>query len=75
MEFFPVDLMTDRFINRNIQDKDGPIFADAFYEELFRGSDGKPMDWPDVDKSARAFDFAMKGAAFRHWVPFVYLGQ
>ncbi|KAH9484411.1 hypothetical protein JR316_0003892 [Psilocybe cubensis] len=64
----------------NIQDRDGPIFADAFYEELFKGSDGLPMDYPDVNKSIQAFDFAVqklrsKGAAFRYWVPFVHLGQ
>lgn len=63
-------------------DEDGPIVADAFYEELFRGPDGKPALEPDATKSARALDFAVKklrssspNVSFRRWVPFIHMGK
>jgi len=35
-----------------IMDSDGPTIADGFYEELFRGPDGKRTLEPDTTKSA-----------------------
>ncbi|KAF8815740.1 hypothetical protein BYT27DRAFT_7333814 [Phlegmacium glaucopus] len=63
-----------------MMDKDGPTMADAFYEELFRGLNGKPALEPDVTKSARALDVAVKklrsrNVSFRRWVPFIHMGK
>ncbi|KAF8809291.1 TPR-like protein [Phlegmacium glaucopus] len=43
-----------------IRDQDGPVVADAFYEELFRGPDGNPALEPDITRSARALHAAVK---------------
>ena len=37
------DTMVLKIFTREMADKDGPIIADAFYEELFRGPDVKPL--------------------------------
>ncbi|KDR74377.1 hypothetical protein GALMADRAFT_141422 [Galerina marginata CBS 339.88] len=63
-----------------IMDVDGPTIADAFYEELFLGPDGKPALEPDIAKSARALHIAVQklrsmNVPFRHWVPFIHLGN
>ncbi|KAF8810350.1 TPR-like protein [Phlegmacium glaucopus] len=57
-----------------MKDRDGPTIADAFYEELFRGPDGKATLEPDITKSARALDVAVKklrssspNVFFRRW--------
>ena len=61
-------------------DKDGPIVADAFYEELFRRPDVKPALEPDTTKSAQALHLAVKklrsqNASFGRWVPFIHIGK
>ncbi|KDR86180.1 hypothetical protein GALMADRAFT_53910 [Galerina marginata CBS 339.88] len=63
-----------------IMDKDGPIVADVFYEELFRGPDGKPMLVPDTEKSPQALHKAVQKlrfqkVAFRRWIPFIHMGK
>ena len=63
-----------------MMDEDGPIIADAFYEELFRGPDGRPIDQPDVKKSTYALHLAVKklrskNVSFRRWVPFIHMGK
>jgi hypothetical protein len=42
-----------RQFTREIADKDRPIMADAFYEELFRVPLVKPVLEPDTTKSAQ----------------------
>ena len=62
-------------------DKDGPIIADKFYEELFFGGpDGRLALEPDMTRSALALHLAVKklrsqGVSFRRWVPFVHMGK
>lgn len=61
-------------------DQDGPTIADAFYEELFRGPDGKPVIEPDTTNSAQALHIAVKklrsqNVSFRRWVPFIHMGK
>lgn len=62
-------------------DKDGPIIADAFYEELFRGPEVKPPALePDTTKSALALHVAVKklrsqNAPFGRWIPFIHIGK
>ena len=61
-------------------DEDGPVIADTFYEELFRGPDGRPTQEPDVKKSVRALHLAVKklrskNISFRRWVPFIHMGK
>ncbi|PPQ82282.1 hypothetical protein CVT25_008432 [Psilocybe cyanescens] len=63
-----------------MMDKDGPIVADAFYRELFRGPDGEKTLEPDVTKSAYALHTAVKElrsrkVSFRRWVPFIHMGK
>ena len=41
-------------------DQDRPTIADAFFERLFQGSDGKPALEPDTTKPAQALHFAVK---------------
>lgn len=66
--------------SRVMADMDGPAITDTFYEELFRGSDGKPCLQPDTTKSAQALHSAVqklrsKNVPFRRWVPFIHLGK
>ena len=63
-------------------DDDGPVVADAFYEELFRvhGPDGKPPARPDITRSAFALHLAVNklrssGVAFHRWVSFIHMGK
>ena len=63
-----------------MRDQDGPIIADIFYEELFRGPDGKPALKPDTTKSVQALHIAVKklrahNIPFRRWVPFIHMGK
>jgi hypothetical protein len=63
-----------------MNDQDGPTITDAFYEELFCDSDGKPANEPDMTKSALALHLAVKklrsqNVSFRRWVPFIHLGK
>ena len=64
-----------------MSDEDGPIIADAFYEELFRrGPDAKPVLEPDTTKSAQALHDAVKklrsqNASFVRWIPFIHIGK
>jgi len=63
-----------------MKDQDGPTIADAFYEELFCGPDGKPAHEPDMTKSALALHLAVKklcsqNVSFQRWVPFIHLGK
>jgi hypothetical protein len=63
-----------------MRDEDGPAIADGFYEELFRGPEGKAMPEPDVTKSALALHIAVKklrsqDVSFRRWVAFIHLGK
>ena len=63
-----------------MRDTDGPAMADIFYEELFRGPDGKPMLEPDTTKSPQALHVAVKklrskNVGFVHWVPFIHMGM
>ncbi|KDR69604.1 hypothetical protein GALMADRAFT_1352198 [Galerina marginata CBS 339.88] len=63
-----------------IQDRDGPVVADAFYKELIRGPDGRPTREPDASKSAYALHMAVKTlrnekASFSRWVPFIHMGN
>jgi len=65
---------------RRIYDEDGPVVADAFYEELFRSADGKPDVRPDITRSALALHIAVdklrsSGVPFRCWVPFIHMGK
>ena len=65
---------------RKMADKDGPIIADAFYEELFRGTDLKPALEADTTKSAQALHDAVKklrsqNASFGRWIPFINIGK
>jgi len=65
---------------RQIYDDDGPVVADVFYEELFRGADGKPNAQPDITRSALALHLAVdklrsSGVAFHRWVPFIHMGK
>ena len=41
-------------------DEDGPIIADTFYEELFRGPNGKPGFEPDAMKSVQTLHAAVQ---------------
>ncbi|KDR68185.1 hypothetical protein GALMADRAFT_161118 [Galerina marginata CBS 339.88] len=61
-------------------DVDGPTVADAFYEHLFQGPDGKPIRRPDMKKSAQALHVSVgklrsKGVSFRRWLPFIHMGK
>jgi len=61
---------------REMMDEDGPTIADTFYEELFRGPDGKQALEPDITKSALALHLAVKklrsqSVSFSRWVPFI----
>ncbi|KDR76437.1 hypothetical protein GALMADRAFT_445475 [Galerina marginata CBS 339.88] len=61
-------------------DEDGPIIADTFYRELFKGLEGNPTILPDTSKSAEALAAATKelrgrGVPFKRWVPFIHMGQ
>jgi len=63
-------------------DDDGPVVADAFYEELFRSHDldAKPHGRPDITRSALALHLAVdklrsSGVAFHRWVPFIHMGN
>ncbi|KIM38734.1 hypothetical protein M413DRAFT_420131 [Hebeloma cylindrosporum] len=63
-----------------MMDGDGPIIADAFYEEIFRGPDGKPAPQPDTSKSAQALHIAImklgsNNVPFHRWVPFIHMGK
>jgi len=65
---------------RRIYDEDGPVVADAFYEELFRGADGKPDARPDTTRSALALHLAVdklrsSGVPFHRWVSFIHMGK
>ena len=65
---------------RRIYDEDGPVVADAFYEELFRGADGKLDAGPDITRSALALHLAVdklrsSGVPFHRWVPFIHMGK
>jgi hypothetical protein len=65
---------------REMKDEDGPTIADAFYEELFRGPDGRQTLEPDIGKSALALHLAVKklrsqSISFRRWVPFIHMGK
>jgi hypothetical protein len=60
-------------------DADGPTIADGFYEDLFRGPDGKPSLEPDITRSAQALHVSVKKlrsqkVSFRRWVPFIHMG-
>ncbi|KAJ7639626.1 CHAT domain-containing protein [Mycena polygramma] len=65
-----------------INDRDGPIVADAFYEHLFKDSDpvSSPPVHPDLTKAAEALHLAVlqlrqePGISFKRWVPFVHYG-
>ncbi|KAF8809265.1 hypothetical protein BYT27DRAFT_7187958 [Phlegmacium glaucopus] len=50
-------------------DQDGPIVADAFYEELFRGPDGNPALEPEITKSTQALHVAVKKFVPRFFPP------
>ena len=61
-------------------DRDGPTIADTFYEELFRGPDGKPALEPDTTKSAQALHVAVqklrsRNISFGRWIPFIHIGK
>ncbi|KDR73338.1 hypothetical protein GALMADRAFT_1341890, partial [Galerina marginata CBS 339.88] len=63
-----------------IQDKDGPTIADAFYEQIFRGAGGQPGSSVDTGKYPQALHIAVKklrstGVSFRRWVPFIHMGK
>jgi len=65
---------------RQIYDDDGPVVADAFYEELFRGAGGKPDARPNITRSALALHLAVdklrsSGVAFHRWVLFIHMGK
>jgi len=65
---------------RQIYDDDGPVVADTFYGELFRGADGKPHARPDIRRSTLALHLAvdklrLSGVAFHRWVPFIHMGK
>jgi len=65
---------------RQIYDDDGPVVADAFYEELFRSPDGEPEARPDITRSALALHLAVSklrssGVEFHRWVPFIHMGK
>jgi len=67
-------------ILRRIRDDDGPVVADVFYEELFRGADGKPDARPDITRSALALHLAVNklrssGVPFHRGVPFIHMGK
>jgi len=56
------------------------VVADAFYEELFRGADGKPDARPDTTRSALALHLAVdrlrsSGVPFHRWVSFIHMGK
>jgi hypothetical protein len=65
-----------------MDDKDGPMIADAFYEYLFQNSNSNLVSpvLPDMTKTAEALHFAVTklrkepGMTFKRWVPFVYYG-
>ncbi|KAJ7648606.1 CHAT domain-containing protein, partial [Mycena polygramma] len=65
-----------------INDRDGPIVADAFYEHLFKDSDpvSSPPVHPDLTKAAEALHLAVlklrqePDSSFKRWVPFVHYG-
>jgi hypothetical protein len=69
------------FINiRSIYDRDGPTIADVFDERLFQAADGKILDEPDPNSSARALHVPVKklrsnNVSFRRWVPFIHMGR
>jgi hypothetical protein len=50
---------------REMADKDVPIIADAFYEELFRVPVVKPVLEPDTTKSAQALQVAFSDRFIR----------
>ncbi|PPR00912.1 hypothetical protein CVT26_015522 [Gymnopilus dilepis] len=63
-----------------MEDSDGPVIADAFYEELCRGPDGTSLSRPDTRRSAKALAIAVeklrsKGVPFKRWVPFIHMGK
>ena len=65
---------------RRTWDQDRPVVVNAFYRELFRGTDGNPMIVPDASKSAEAMSIAVEklrsqGVEFRRWVPFIHIGK
>lgn len=56
--------------------------ADVFYEELFRGFDGKFASGLQLEatRSARSLHTSVQhlrstGVEFRRWVPFIHLGK
>jgi hypothetical protein len=63
-----------------MDDIDGPIVADTFYEYLFRDckTDASSPITPDLQKSAEALHVAVArlrkepGMSFKRWVPFVH---
>ncbi|KAJ6463666.1 CHAT domain-containing protein [Mycena vitilis] len=65
-----------------INDRDGPIVADTFYEHLFKDCDpvSIPPVHPDLRKSAEALHLAVlklrhePDISFKRWVPFVHYG-
>jgi len=67
---------------RRMYDDDGPVVADAFYEELFRSHrpDAKLPGRLDITRSALALHLAVdklrsSGVAFHRWVPFIHMGK
>lgn len=66
--------------NREMRDKDGPTVVETFYEELFKSRDKKSGLVPNISMSAYALHIAIKAlrsqnVPFRHWVPFIHIGE
>ena len=61
-------------------DEDGPTISGGFYEDIFRGPDGKPSLEPDITRSAQALHASVmnlrsQNVSFKRWVPFIHMGQ
>ncbi|KAJ7208680.1 tetratricopeptide repeat-containing protein [Mycena pura] len=65
-----------------MNDYDGPMIADTFYNHLFKecNPNSVPPALPDLTKAAEALHFAVAklrkepGMTFQRWVPFVHYG-
>jgi hypothetical protein len=65
-----------------MDDLDGPLIADTFYEFLFKdcNPNSDPPVLPNLTKAAEALHFAVvklrrePGMTFQRWVPFVHYG-
>jgi hypothetical protein len=66
-----------------IADADGPKIADAFYENLFRGTvstNTGASTRPDTTQAARSLHLAVarlraENVSFARWVPFIHMGK